>query len=209
MLETVRDKRGRRQVVRLANIPAADDFAAELGLDAQGREELESVVAKRRRSGSLDELCDAPFRSKRRLRKPTRFSDGSFPVFYSSLDAATAESEVRHWLPHYIGTPQEPRTAYYQRFSCTFEGTEKDLRSKLAEWPNLVHDSDYGFCNQLGAETIRLGIDGLVTPSARHSGGTNLPVFKRQAISDPKLEAAVALTYHPDTDTVTVVSQSV
>ena len=212
MLEAVRDKRARRQVVRLANIPREDDFIAELGLDAQSREELGTLVARLRRSSSLDELCDAPFRPKRRLRRqldPSRFSDGSFPLFYSSLDAATVESEIRHWLPRRIGTPQEPRPVHYQRFSCTFEGTEKDLRPKLAEWPDLVHDSDYSFCNQLGAEAVRLGIDGLVTPSARRSGGVNLPVFKRQAISNPKIEAAAAFTYHPDTGTVTVENQPV
>ena len=206
MLEEVHDQQGRRQVVRLANIPVEDDFVAELGLDAQSRAELGRLLAGLGRSGSLDELCDAPFRPRRRLRKPSRFSDGSFPVFYSSLNAATAEAEVRHWLPRYIGKPNKPRTAYYQRFTCTVEGIEKDARPRLAHWPNLVHDSDYGFCNQLGAQAVHLDIDGLVTPSARHSGGANLPVFKRQAISNPKLDDAVAVTYHPDTDTVTVVS---
>ena len=180
---------------------------SELQLGPQGSEELRKLLADSGHSVDIDELCDAPFRTKRRLRNRTRFSDGTFPVFYTSLDAETAEAEVRHWLPRFIGKPRNSRTAYYQRFSCKFDGFEKDLRPKIEAWPDLVHDSDYSFCNQLGAEARSLQIDGLVTWSARHEG-TNLPVFRRQAVSNPELEGVVAMTYHPDTGEVSVVGQS-
>jgi len=180
---------------------------AELRLDPQSINELRELLAASDQGTKFDELLDGPFRLKRRLRRRTRFSDGSFPVFYSSLDSATAETEVRYWLPRYVGKPQHPRTAYYRRFSCTFDGIEKDLRAKVSDWPDLIHDNDYSFCNQLGAEARRLEVDGLVTLSARRQG-TNLPVFTRQAVSDPELEGGVAMTYHPDTGRVTVASQS-
>ena len=83
-----------------------------------------------------------------------------------------------------------------------FDGVEKDLRPKVEEWPDLVHDSDYSFCNQIGAEARRLEIDGLVTWSARHEGA-NVPIFMPRAVSDPELEGVVAMTYDPDTDNVT------
>lgn len=102
-------------------------------------------------------------------------------------------------------SPQNRRTAYCRQFAGTFDGIEKDLRPKIADWPDLVHDSDYSFCNQLGAEAKRLELDGLVTWSARHQG-LNLPVFKRRAISDSKLEGTIAMTYHPDTGKVTAQS---
>ena len=180
---------------------------AELQLDPQSSNELRELLAASDQGTELDELLDGPFRPKRRLRHRTRFSDGSFPVFYSSLDSATAEAEMRYWFPRYSGRPQHPRTAYYRRFSCTFDGIEKDLRTKISEWPDLVHDNDYSFCNQLGAEARRLEVDGLVTLSARHEGA-NLPVFARQAVSDPELEGGVAMTYYPDPGRVTAVSQS-
>ena len=80
---------------------------------------------------------------------------------------------------------------------------EKDLRPKVTEWPDLIHQSDYTFCNQLGAEARQLGIDGLLAPSARYNGA-NLPVFKRQAISNPVLGDVVSMTFHPDTGKVTI-----
>lgn len=150
----------------------------------------------------LDELLDGPIRAKRRFRTPTRFSDGSFPVYYSSLDPTTAETEVKHWFPRYAGDLQMPRTACYQRFSCTFDGTEKDLRPKIKDWPDFVHDSNYSLCNRLGSEARRLGLDRLVTRSARHPR-SNLPVFRRPAVSRPVLEGWVAMTYDPSTGKVT------
>ncbi len=150
----------------------------------------------------MEYLLDKPFRRKAKFK--TRFSDGSFPVFYGALAAGTAEAEVAyHFGNGYAGKPQGKRTAYYRGFRCTFAGLEKDLRSKARDWPDLVHDSDYSFCNRLGAEARERGIDGLVVPSARHDGA-NMPIFARRALSDPELGAIVAMTYSPDTGEVSI-----
>ena len=140
MLEEVRSQRIQRRVFRLATIPGIDELFAELDLDPQSIDELRDLLADRGHVTSVVELCDGPFRRKRKIRNRTRFSDGSFPVFYSSLEPSTAEAEVRHWFPQYSGRPQYPRTGYFQRFSCTFDGVEKDLRAKIDEWPDLIHD---------------------------------------------------------------------
>lgn len=51
---------------------------------------------------------------------------------------------------------------YYQQFTYTFDGIEKELRPKIEDWPDLVLDINYSLCNQLGSEAKRLGLDGLV-----------------------------------------------
>ena len=176
-------------------------------IDEQGAQEIRELLRSRGTGDSLEELCDLPFRPKpmlRRLGRSTRFSDGSFPVFYSSLEAETAEAEVRHWFPTFAGDPVRTRTAYYSRFACDFDGTAKDLRPKEAEWPKLVHDHDYRFCNKLGAEAVQLGLDGLLTPSARRKTGTNLPVFARNAISNPGDAVEMAVTYDPASGNVSL-----
>ena len=149
------------------------------------------------------ELLETPFRTKR-TRQPTRFSDGSIPVFYSSLDPETAEEEVKYWAPAFMGSPPHPRTAYRWLFRCTFEGDEKDLRPQIGTWPHLVHKSDYTFCNQLGTEAVRLKVAGLVTWSARRRRGVNLPVFSRHALRDPGMLRLVAITYDPATGSVSI-----
>ena len=203
MLEKVPNQRLRLEVYRFAVIPEIDDLLNASGLDKQGVIELKEILAAS--SGSnLEQLCGAPFRLKKALRPRTRFSDGSYPVFYSSLDPESAEAELEYRFPKFIGQPENHRTAYYQRFSCTFEGTEKDLRPKLPDWPDLVHKSDYTFCNRLGAEAVEPGLDGLVTPSARKKAGVNAPVFKRQAISNPEERGEFAVTLDPITGQVTM-----
>ncbi len=188
---------------RFASLFKSDDTIAQLGFDSQERKELISCLAEHHLTDDLDPLLDTPFKQKSRSN-PTRFSDGTFPVFYSSLDSKTAAAETKHWVPERLGRPSEPRTIYYRQFSVHFDGTEMDLRSKVGEWPKLIHDNDYYFCQQIGAEARQLDLDALVTWSARRNEGTNLPVFSRHAISQPRQEGLVAMTYDPATGEVLV-----
>ena len=122
MLETIVSRNSRRRVFRLANLPL-DDLRDELQFDAQSNDELQEILAAVGYRTDLDELCAGPFRPKRRLCPKTRFSDGSFSVFYSSLDTTTAEAEIRYWFPRFCEYAGSPRPAYYHRFRCTFRGT--------------------------------------------------------------------------------------
>lgn len=204
MLEEIPSHRNRHQVFRLATIDLDEDFMAELQLDSQRVDELRKFLVEGHPTDSLEELLDGPFRQKRRFKRQTRFSDGSFPVFYSSFDAPTAEAEVMHWLPSYIGQPRKPRTVYYRRFRCTFQGVEKDLRSKTKDWPQLMEGNDYTFCNRLGAEARTIRVDALVTFSVRRKEGVNLPIFSRETVDTPRPEAFLAMTYDPTTGNVSV-----
>ena len=196
----------RRVVFRFSRVSRDDDeFLEDLELDADGRVELLDLLSGRTPQDPIDELLDGPFRKITKLRIRTRYSDGSYPVFYSALEAKTAEAEVAFWFrKEYVGNPKRNRTAYFQGFRCVFDGVEKDLRPRAREWPDLVHDSDYTLCNRLGAEARALGIDGLVVPSARQEMGANMPIFVRAVLSDPKLDEVVAVTYRVDSDDVAV-----
>jgi len=200
LLDEIPTVRNLRRIYRLANLIRDDEFLVELGLDVLGEQELKELLVAAGYETSLEELCDAPFRPKRHLSRATRYSDGSYPVFYSALDPETAEAEVAYWFSKgFGGSPQGQRSAYYQSFTCLFEGGEKDLRGKQGEWPELVHDSDYTFCNRIGAEAVQLELDGLVVPSARRENGSNQPVFSRHAISEPKTQGLVKITFDAQT----------
>ena len=207
MLESIPTATLRLRVFRLANQGLVSEFLQEQGLDERSIDEIKVLLQSRGIDDSLEELCEAPFRPKTRLKKAgyaTRFSDGSFPVFYTSLESETAESEIQHWFPKIVGRPIRRRTVYYSRFACDFNGTAKDLRSQKSKWPMLTHDSDYLFCNSLGAEAVKLRLDGILTPSARRRMGTNLPVFARRSISNPGECVLVAVTYDPSTGKVSL-----
>ena len=205
MLNEIPSERNSRIVFRLSRVSANDDqFLAQLNLDAMAREELVDLLSGKIPQDPIEELLDGPFRLRAKFRTKTRFSDGTFPVFYSALAVETAKAEMAYWFRRdYAGKPRRHRTAYFQSFRCRFEGLEKDLRSKASDWPNLVHESDYSFCNQLSVEAREGSVDGLVVPSARHEGA-NMPIFVRHAVSGPELEGIVEMTYSPDTGDVSI-----
>ena len=199
LLNEIPTVRRRWRIYRLASLLEYDELLAKQGLDDLGKQELRDLLV------ATEEPWDAPFRPKRHLGRTTRYSDGSYPVFYSALDPATAEAEVAHGFKKgFGGRPQGQRSAYYRCFTCLFEGKEKDLRDKLSEWPELVHDSDYTFCNRIGAEAVRLELDGLVVPSARRENGSNVPVFKRSAIRDPEYQDLVKITLDSRTGEIAI-----
>ncbi|MYH28129.1 MAG: RES family NAD+ phosphorylase [Acidobacteria bacterium] len=201
-----RARTARRQVDVLASIPAVslstevfrfaicrddDEFLQRLGLDDAGVAELKELLDTAGGGDWLDELLDAPFRARPRICRHgfdvTRFSDGSFPIFYCSQDAATAEAEARHWFVKFAGRPRGKRLAYYRRFRCTFAGDVKDLVPMGGEWPGLTDRTDYRFCNDLGKEARKANLHGLLAPSVRRAEGVNLPVFRRSAVSAPEI----------------------
>ena len=91
----------------------------EQGYAQQSIAELTDMLQSCGALDSLEELCAAPFRPKRRLWKDgfpvSRFSDGSFAVFYCSTEPETAEAEVHHhYCTKYSGQPDGERPAWYQ-----------------------------------------------------------------------------------------------
>ncbi len=185
-LDAIPTQQSEYQVFRLASIADHVDSLNKLGLDAQSNREMRELLQNTGYWQSPNELFLIPFRQRQRWA--TRFSDRSFPVLYCSLEPDTAKTEVQHWFAKFSGRPSCQRSAYYRQLSCSFAGTTKDLRPKLAAWPDLIHPDDYAFCNQLGAEAIQLKLDGLLTPSARRPNGTNLPIFRSQAIASAKVD---------------------
>lgn len=194
----------RAEVFRLAAYLEDETFMQELEFDERSIDELKELLESVGAADSLEKLCDDPFKPKSQLHKsvygPSRFSDGSFPVFYSALDTETAKTEAWHWFSKFGG---KRKARLYRLFTCHFGGSVKDLRPKQAKWPALMHDSDYGFCNNLGAEAVKRKLDGLLVPSVRREGGTNVPVFSRSAISNP-----IHLEYVPITWDVSEKGQS-
>lgn len=202
LLASIDTRDFRAPVFRLASDRGIEDFIGEEGYDSTSAAELMELVVPTATRDLERALLDAPFEPRPRLARAghsTRFSDGSFSVFYGALEADTAEAEIKYWHPK---KSTRPRTAHYIRFVCDFSRQTKDLRPMRAKWPRLTHDSDYRFCNDLGAEAVESDLDGLLAPSARKAAGTNLPVFRRRAIDRPVVQARVAVTLDPSTGAV-------
>lgn len=201
MLEAIPTRIFQATVFRLVAWRQTSEFLREQGADEERIEDLTRLLKTRGIADTLEEYCEIPFRRKPRLSKTkhvTRFSDGSFGVFYGSLEPETAEAEVRHWAPRrFPAGSAARRTLWYLRLECDFDGSTKDLRPMQAEWPKLTHDHDYELCNRLGAEAVAIILDGLLAPSVRKKDGTNVPVFTRKAIHNPRGNGWVEIACSP------------
>jgi RES domain len=209
MLEDIEILEANHRVYRFASLVDFESMLGEMGFDAEDVDEILEFLGEIRGEADGQRLLDAPFAPKPQLEArritPTRFSDGSLRVFYSSSESETAELEVMHWFAG-AAVGNSRRVAYYNRFRCRFRGSTADLRLRASDWPFLIDDGNdaYARCQALAREGIELDIEGFLTPSARRADGTNVPVFQRQALSEPEILGVAAFSRHAGTDEVMV-----
>lgn len=207
MLEFLQSEQVYLNLFRFSNQQTIEETLREQGLEQEGVREMSEFLRLRGIRDDPEDLLDTPFRPKATLHRgvghKTRFSDGSFPVFYSALEKSTAEAEIRHWFPQFVGSPNQPRIGHYVCFRCDFEGMTKDLRPMRTKWADLTSE-DYEFCNGLGKEAISSRLDALLSPSARSPDGTTVPVFTRSSVENPRLLTFLTLTYDPSTGEVEI-----
>lgn len=140
-------------------------------------------------------------------------------IFYGSKTISTVLAEAAYYRLLFVNdmaqAPLKPVTSYHQVFSakyCADPGVRLQDESWRDQWPALTHTSEYGLCQQLGAQLRESGILGIETPSARAlaagiselpvSGGegVNVALFEPQALlrRPPTIEAEVTAEFTAD-----------
>jgi len=116
----------------------------------------------------------------------TRYSDGSVPVVYSSVDDETSIVERFHWAFDGIDEPEDygPFYVRLEVLEIDFSGQIRDLTDKCPPCIELVHPNDYGSCIEIGRLAADDGVDGLLVPSARRTGGVNVPLFRGEHVGN-------------------------
>jgi len=105
----------------------------------------------------------------------SRFSDGSWGVFYAVHSVATAVEETVCHRERFLAATTEPACDIEMRcYRTSLDSKLHDLRSG---WPG-AHDPDsYAVSIALARELRDAGSNGLVFDSARHAGGECLAAF--------------------------------
>jgi len=120
----------------------------------------------------------------------SRFSDGSFGVWYGSESVETTVFEtVHHWYRGLLsdaGFEQMAVVAERKVYWVACDAALLDFRHAVAHEPDLLHPSDYTFCQKVGARIHREGHPGLLTPSVRRPAGENLAIFNPVVLSNPR-----------------------
>ncbi len=134
----------------------------------------------------------------------SRFSDGSFGVFYAARERETAIAETVHHRERFLCEMSAPPTQLDMRvLRCVVRAQLHDLRELGEEWPELYDRDRYGESQRLGVELRAAGSIGIVFRSVRREGGECAGLFRPRAIT--RCRQAEHLGYLWDGERVAVV----
>ena len=176
----------------------AADFDALYALEAMTNErvrdelgEIERVPRAERQFGPGSGPIMAAFTHVNTLG--SRFSDGSFGIFYAARERATAVAETRYHHGRFLAATKQLAMHLPMRlYHVHIDGRLHDLRPPGAV-PAAVHDpNDYVASRRLGLALRATGSLGVAYRSVRHERGQCVGLFRSGAASRC-LHAAVLL----------------
>lgn len=120
-------------------------------------------------------------------RSPSRFSDGSFGVYYAGLAEETAIHEVAFHRGRFLAMTREVACVQEEQVLQAFvSGVLLDIRGEADAHPDLyvAEPTAYGRAQAFGATVRRAEGTGLVYASVRHPGGACAGIFRPRAVSE-------------------------
>jgi hypothetical protein len=109
----------------------------------------------------------------------SRFSDGSYGVFYCARKKETAIAETRHHQALFMSATDEPPMRLQVRlYSVKAKGQVADLREASRTDPRIVDPDNYGYAQGIGRTLRSEGALGILYPSVRQSGGQCLAALR-------------------------------
>ena len=133
----------------------------------------------------------------------SRFSDGSYGVYYAARSLETAIAEVGHHRAVFLRRTSEPAIDIDLRLvTATVEAALHDLcgaegaAANEGRFASVLDADDYGPSQGLGRKLREVGSWGLRWPSVRHAGGECVGIFRPRALRNAK--AAMHLALHWD-----------
>ena len=118
------------------------------------------------------------------IGNPTRFTDGSYGVYYASMTLETAIMETVYHRERFLAATQEDPCEITMR---VYEGKIlkpfNDIRASI--YDSYHHPHDYQRSQQFGKELREQQSWGLVYKSVRHPGGECVAAFRPPAVSIP------------------------
>jgi len=164
--------------------------------------QISLVPAAKRVFGKGASGLMAPF-THASTRNPSRFTDGSYGVYYAGRKFETALREVAyHRARFHRNTKDDPTQTTYKVIIASINKVMHDIRA--GSWAHMLDPdpANYGRSQTLGAQLRdMLGSNGIVYPSVRHSGGECIGAFWPNVIKFTSDDGRVALKWDGKTIT--------
>ncbi|MBF3650273.1 RES family NAD+ phosphorylase [Burkholderia pseudomallei] len=115
----------------------------------------------------------------------SRFSDGSYSVFYCARARNTAIAETRYHTSLFLAATKEPPMRQQMRlYTVAAQGEVADVRTWRERDPALLDLVDYSAGQALGRAVRDAGGAGIAYPSVRDPGGECLAAFRTTLLHD-------------------------
>lgn len=171
-------------------VAAPQDFEALYALEAMTNDrlrteigELDLVPREERRFGPGYGPIMAAFTHLNPLG--SRFSDGSYGVFYCARSRATAIAETRFHTGKFLAaTAEAPMRQQMRLYTVIAAGQVVDVRDETSLDTAVLSPVDYLAGQALGRAVRAAGAPGVVYPSVRDTGGECLAAFKTTLLRD-------------------------
>ena len=125
----------------------------------------------------------------------SRFNDGERGAWYCAFDPATALAEITfHKTVEYQEIDRFDDSVTYQVMLADFTSTFHDLRGEKG-FDKCLDPSSYIDSQQLAAQLLDAGSMGVIYPSVRLAGGTNLACFRPALVGNVRKGQAYRLTW--------------
>ncbi len=130
----------------------------------------------------------------------SRFSDGSYGVYYAAHSLETAIAEVSHHRAIFLRRTDEPAIDLDLRLiTANVEAELHDLlepgiaANESARFASLLDPDDYGPSQSLGRRLREADSWGIRYPSVRHEGGECVGILRPRALRHARAAAHLAL----------------
>ena len=124
----------------------------------------------------------------------SRFSDGSYGVYYAAQALETAIAEVSHHRAVFLARTAEAAIDVDMRvITAALDAPLHDLRALGRRGAALFDPDDYGAPQALGRQLRAAGSWGVQFGSVRQAGGVCVGVFRPKALRHAKSGAHIAL----------------
>ena len=119
----------------------------------------------------------------------SRFSDGTYGVFYAACDLPTAIAETKHHRERFMRATRQPRIELDMRvYLVDLVGNLHDLRGRKWTHPLVYHEDSHAVGQNLAGRLRADGSNGIVYDSVRHVGGECAAVFLPRLLSNCRQE---------------------
>lgn len=174
-------------------IADAKSFEAILEVEALTNPRVREEVGDFRKIRAADAIAgpgSTPVMASFAYSGPSRFTDGSYGVYYAAREEETAIAESRYWTEAFLRATNEPSIDVDKRmYSARIRGRYDDLRARSKR--SRVYDAEsYAYSQAYARDVYEKNVaDGIVYNSVRRDGGQCVCAFRPRLVTNCRISA--------------------